>query len=369
MTYRVTMFHPYVNKQARVNVDEVLRSRWIGEGEKVKEFEDALQKRFGFRHCLALNNGTAGLRLALAMIGVGPGDEVISVAQTCSATNMSILEQFATPVFADIQYETGNIDPGDIEHRITARTKAIIVVHWAGYPCDLEEIHQTAFEYELPVIEDAAHALGAYYQNKPIGTISDFTMFSLQAIKQLTTGDGGVLTVLTEGQYHEARRRRWFGIDRVNRRQQADGYVYWNQSEAGYKYHMNNIAAAIGLGNLEDYNVNQVIRDAYAEAYRQQLKNTAGVVLFEHKSDRRSANWLFTLHVQERKHFVKMMKSKGVETSVVHIRNDMHDIFGPLRMDLPITAEYAQTNISIPLHNRMEWADVNYVIKCVKEGW
>jgi perosamine synthetase len=363
------MFHPYVNKQARLNVDEVLRSRWIGEGEWVKNFEDALKKRFGFKHCLALNNGTAGLRLALAMCGVGPRDEVITTPQTCTATTSSILEQFATPVFADIQYETGNIDPKDIEHRITAKTQAIIVVHWAGYPCDMHKVHKVAELYSLPVIEDAAHALGAYYGNKPIGTISPYTMFSFQAIKQLTTADGGLLTLTDENEYHDARRRRWFGIDRVNRKRRVDGYAYWNQSVVGYKYHMNNVAAAIGLGNLADHNVNQTIRDAYAEAYRQQLKNTDGVTLFEHKDDRRSANWLFTMHIERRDDFCRMMQSKQVEVSVVHIRNDAHDIFGPLREDLPNTDRYAETNISIPLHNRMEWSDVNYVIKCVKEGW
>jgi len=366
---KVMMFYPYVNEAARRNVDEVLRSRWIGEGEWVARFEDALKERFGFSHCLALNSGTAGLRLALAMCGVGPGDEVLTVAQTCTATNTPILEQFAQPVFCDIQYRTGNIDPADIEHRITDKTQAIIVVHWAGYPCDMSEILQIADGYMLPVIEDAAHALGATYQGKPIGTISDFTMFSLQAIKQLTTGDGGLLTVLNSCDYDEARRRRWFGIDRVHRKVGENGYSHWNQSELGYKYHMNNINAAIGLGNMEDYDANQAVRDSYAEAYRRELNGVSGVELFENRDDRRSANWLFTMHVQERKHFVKMMRGKGVETSVVHIRNDVHRIFGPLRMDLPVTAEYALTNISIPLHNKMSWEDVQYVIDCIKGGW
>jgi len=366
---KIVMFHPYVSEGARQNVDEVLRSRWIGEGEWVARFEGTLKKRFGFAHCVALNSGTAGLRLALAMCGVGPGDEVITPAYTCTATNMPILEQRATPVFADIKYETGNIDPDDIEYRVTDKTKAIMVVHWGGYPCDMDEIHTAAWKHGIPIIEDAAHALGATYHRRPIGTISDFTMFSFQAIKQLTCGDGGALTMLNQIDCDEARRRRWFGIDRINRKAGENGYAHWDQSEVGYKYNMNNISAAIGLGNLEGYAERQAQRDMIVELYRHELADVPGLTLFERLPDRISANWLFTIHVERRNSFHRMMLSNGVETSVVHIRNDAHSIFGPLREDLPNTDHYAATNISIPLHDHLTPGDVGYIIKCIKGGW
>lgn len=366
---RIAMFQPLVTEQARLNVDEVLRSRWIGEGSKVKQFEEALRRRFGYGYCVALNNGTAALRLALAMCGVGPGDEVITVAQTCTATNTPILEQFAKPVFADIQYETGNIDPGDIAHRITERTRAIMCVHWAGYPCDLDEVHAVAETHGLPVIEDAAHALGAYYGNRPIGTISDFTMFSFQAVKQLTTGDGGLLTMQTQERYDEARRRRWFGIDRVNRVKRLDGYSHWDQSEVGYKYHMNDIAAAMGLGNLERISEILAQRQRCVSYYRKHLEKVPGVTLFECRDDRCSSNWLFTMHVERRDDFCRMMRDKEIEVSVVHIRNDEHSIFGPRRDDLPNTDRYAETNISIPLHNYITWIEADYVARTIAGGW
>lgn len=363
------MFKPYVNEKAIELVSATLRSGWIGEGPRVQEFEEALQKRFGFRYCVALNSGTSAIRLAMAMCDVGPGDEVLSVSQTCSAGNTPILEQFATPIFCDIQYETGNIDPSDIEHRITERTKAITFVHWAGYPADLNEIHEIAAKYDLPVIEDGAHALGATYKGHPIGNISDFTMFSLQAIKQLTTSDGGLLTMLSQTDYDAARRRRWFGIDRRNRVKRLDGYAYWNQAEVGYKYHMNDVAASIGLGNLEDIDEILGTRKVYADFYYDSLKNVSGVTLFERKPDRTSGHWLFTIHVENRDAFCRMMSSKGIEVSVCHIRNDSLAIFGPLRKDLPNTDRYEKTHISIPLHNHLSPEDIQKVIDAIEGGW
>ena len=175
---QIRMFKPYVNEAAVSNAVEALRSGWIGEGARVEEFEKALCDQFGYRYALGLNSATSGLRLALAMCGVGPGDEVVTTAMTCTATNMPILEQFAVPVFVDVKYNTGNIDPLKIEKCITEKTKAIMCVHWAGYPCDMDEIGQVAARYGVPVIEDAAHALGATYKGAPIGTLSQFTVLS-----------------------------------------------------------------------------------------------------------------------------------------------------------------------------------------------
>jgi perosamine synthetase len=365
------MFQPYVTEQAIDLVAETLRSGWIGEGPRVKEFEARLTSHFGFKYCVALNSGTAALRLALALGGVGPGDEVITPAFTCTATNMPILEQFATPIFADIQYETGNLDPLDIGHRVTERTKAIMVVHWAGYPADLEEINRVGLEHDLVVIEDAAHALGAVYHGRCIGTgpYSDFTMFSFQAIKQLTTGDGGLLTMRTPSDYNAARRRRWYGIDREYRLPRVDGLAYWPQTEVGYKYHMNDIAASIGLGNLE--HVKRILADrrAMAKFYRDELADVAGVTLFEKKDGRISGNWLFTIHVERRDDFCCMMNSFGIDVSVCHTRNDMHPIFGPLRDDLPNTERFEKTNISIPIHNFLSQDDLERVVEAIRGGW
>jgi len=369
------MFDVYMNALASLGVMDTLCERhedgrlWVGEGPKVKAFEQKLKDRFGFRHLVALNSGTAGLELALALAGVGPGDEVITTAQTCTATNMPILRAGAKCVFADIQYLTGNIDPNDIETRITQRTKAIMCVHWGGYPCDMDALNDIGERYNIPVIQDGAHALGATYHDMPIGVTSDYFMCSFQAIKQLTCGDGGMLAMLDEDKYHEARRRRWFGIDRENRITQIDGYPFWDQTEVGYKMHMNDISAAIGLGNFEDIDEILHFRESVALLYDLEMEGTPGVTLFERMPDRTSGNWLYTMHVERRDDFCRMMRNKDIEVSVVHIRNDIHTIFGPKRDDLPGLDRYEKTYISIPLHFSLSPNDVQRVIAAVRGGW
>ena len=365
------MFKPYVNVEPAVNlVRETLESGWIGEGPKVKRFERELRERFGFEYVLALNSGTAGLRLALALAGVGPGDEVITTAMTCTATNTPILEQFATPVFADIQYWTGNIDPSDIEHRITEKTRAILCVHWAGYPCDLIEVHDVARRYGIYVVEDGAHALSASYRGVPIGAYSPFTMFSLQAIKQLTTADGGLLTLRDKELYEEGKRRRWFGIDRDRRRMGLNGYAHWPQVESGYKYQMNDVAASIGLANLMVIDELLERRHAIADRYHRELQGVPGVGLFDRRvDDRTSGDWLFTIHVERRDDFCRMMHDAEIDVSVAHIRNDLHPVFGPRREDLPNLDRYERSYISIPLHNHLSDDDVTRVIDTIRGGW
>src|SRR3989344_190424 len=182
---KIRMLSPYVSPKSMPHVEKVLKSRYLGEGPIVKEFENKFSELIGAKYPVAVNSGTSALPLSVVMAGVKPGDEVITTAQTMMATSHSILAQFARPVFADIQYETGNIDPKDIEKRITKKTKAIIVAHWAGYPAEMDEITKIAKKNKIKVIEDASDAIGSVYKNKTIGTISDFTCFSFQAIKQV----------------------------------------------------------------------------------------------------------------------------------------------------------------------------------------
>jgi perosamine synthetase len=366
----IVMFYPYMPESVIEKVSETLKTRWIGQGPKVDEFEKEFADKLGLKYAVFVNAGTSALRLALSIAGVGPGDEVISPALTCTATNTPILEQFAKPVFADIEYETINIDPNDIEHRITDKTKAIMCVHWGGYPCDMDEIHKIASDHDLPVIEDGAHAIKASYKGKSIGSISDFTMFSLQAIKQITVGDGGVLALTNKENYEAALRRRWFGIDKVHRKPTVLGhdptYDIW---EAGYKYNPNDITATIGLEQLKHLDSVLKRREEIAKIYREEFESVPEITLLENKDDRKSSNWLFTIHVKKRLKFAKMMVSKKIEVSVVHWRNDKYTIFGPLRKDLPNTDKANETMICIPLHTKLTDEDVNYIVKSIKEGW
>jgi dTDP-4-amino-4,6-dideoxygalactose transaminase len=246
----IVLFRPHIPKGAISEVTDVLNSRWIGQGPKVDQFEEKFNHLVGADSGIAVGSGTDALHLAYLLAGVEPGDEVISTVFTCTATNIPLLYSSAKPVFADVQRHTMNIDPADIEHRITSKTKAISIVHYGGLPCDMDEIGAIAKKHGLAVIEDAAHAVGAKYRGMSVGAISDFTMFSFQAIKHITTGDGGYLTIKNPERVPLAKRLRWFGIDR-----QAKTRGIWDNdiTDVGYKYQMTDIGAALGLAAIEEW--------------------------------------------------------------------------------------------------------------------
>jgi perosamine synthetase len=366
---KIAIFKPYVGEKAIELVTQVLRSGWVGEGPKVKEFEEKIGARVGTSYPVLVNSGTSALHLAVLLAGVKPGDEVITTAQTMLASTSAILMAGARPVYADIEYGTGNLAAKDIKHRITERTRAILAVDWAGYPCDWDAIIAVAQEHKLAVIEDAAHALGATYRGKPVGSIGPITCFSFQAIKHLTTGDGGLVCVSTSEDYEQAVRLRWFGIDRFKRKPSILGEPVWNVTELGYKYHMNDVAAAIGLGNLEDLDWILQRRHQTVAMYRAALANVPGVQLFDRQADRQSADWLFSVHVEQREAFCRMMESKEIMVSVVHLRIDRNDLCGGERDDLPKLARFTESHISLPLHPYLSDEDVQRVIDAVRGGW
>jgi perosamine synthetase len=318
---------------------------------------------------VALNSGTSALHLALTLADVRSGDEVILPAQTFVASGLTILQQGAIPVFADIDYASGEISIESIKKKISKKTKAIMPVHWGGYPCDLEKIGELAKQYNLSVIEDAAHALGATYKNIPIGAISHFTCFSFQAIKHVTTGDGGALCVNTMSAYERAISKRWFGINRAKAPVNELGERSYNIVELGYKYHMNNYAAALGKANLQSYPNRLQKRLSVAAYYIKQLGGVGGISLFKYAPDRQSAYWLFGFHVENRSGFVKALKDRNVMASVVHQRIDRNNIFGALSTDLEEQTRFDKTQINIPIHDGIDLEKAEYIVSAIKQGW
>jgi perosamine synthetase len=307
--------------------------------------------------------------LALVLAGVGPGAEVILPAQTFVATGLVILMQGATPVFADIDPRTGNISTASILEQITPRTKAVLPVHWGGYPCDLEEINALAARHGFAVIEDAAHALGATYRGKPVGSISRFTAFSFQAIKHLTTGDGGALCCPEEADARAAFCRRWFGIDRPNSRPSILGERDYDLQAVGYKYHMNDLAAAVGLGNLEDFPERLTRRQRIGACYREALANVPGLQLLRLEKDRTHAYWLFTVLVDRREDFIRKLASEGIPASVVHLRIDRNSVFGSVRTDLAGQAEFNDRQVALPVHEGLTDGVVEMIVNHIRGGW
>jgi len=363
----INLFHPYISTKARQQVSQVLKGRWIGQGPKVDQVEKKFSRMFKIPYSVTVNNGTAALHLALILAGVKSGDEVVTTPMSCTATNIPILYCGGKVVFADIQRETMNIDPKSIEQKITPKTKAIMVVHWAGYPCDMDEINRIAKKHNLKIIEDAAQALGAKYKGKYIGAISDYTCFSFQAIKPITSVDGGMLAVSNKKDYQKAKLLRWYGIDR-----EFKGDIYWKYQikDIGYKYHMNDMTAAILDAQLNEWRQINSRREQIAKRYLRELKNIPGFSLLERKKEHQSANWSFTIHVEKLNDFQKKLACQGIESHVIHIRNDICPIFGgKRRQDLPVMNQVEKIYTSIPLHNHLTDKDVEKIIRTIKSGW
>jgi perosamine synthetase len=361
-------FSTTISPQAINNVNQVLTTTHVSAGKQAKKFEQALFDKFGFPNPITLNSGTVTMRLALIAAGVKEGDEVILPAQTFIATGHVILQCGAKPIFADINLD-GNISVESIKEKITERTKAIIPVHWGGYPCDMDEIKKLAKKHNIIVIEDAAHAIGAKYKNQYIGSISDFTSFSFQAIKHLTTGDGGLLTCQNPEHAKLIRRLAWFDIDREDSKVGILGEREYDATNIGYKYHMNDIAASIGLGNLEALdNKLKRIKDI-ANIYNNELKNVGGIRLMNYKSDRESSYWLYPIFVENRIDFINKLKRNNIPTSVVHLGIDKNTIFGGKDYSLVNQRYFDDNQIHLPINDSLTDDDINNIIKTIKQGW
>lgn len=354
-------------KKAIESVSEVLRSRWIGQGPRVDLFENKFNQLVKAKAGIAVGSGTDALHLAYILAGVGRGDEVITPVFTCTATNIPLLYLGATPIFADVQENTMNIDPRDIEHRITERTKAIVCVHYGGLPCDMDEIREIAFKHNLPVIEDAAHAIGATYRGKAIGEISEFTMFSFQAIKHISTGDGGYLTFNSQDNLEVAKRLRWFGIDRNAK---SKGIWHNDITEVGYKYQMTDISAALGLAAIDEWEYTFKKRRSLFSRYLEKLSKVEGLVVVGNgMTDRLHAAWLMTILLDTPEQLQEKLKAHKIESNQVHFRNDRYSIFGERRHDLPVMNHLESRYLVLPLHTHMTIEDVDRICDLITSGW
>lgn len=363
---KIVLFYPHVSKSQRSRVYKTLCTRWIGQGEQVDEFEQAFKKKFNIKQsCLAVNSGTSALHLAYILAGIKEGDEVITSVFTCSATNTPLLWMQAKPVFADCKKCTLNIDVNDVKRKITDKTKAIVYVNYGGMPCDIEMLQIIADKYNISLISDSAQALGGQYKNQYIGNHANYTCFSFQAIKHITTGDGGML-VLPDKQYEKAKRLRWFGIDR-----EAKLKGIWENDikDIGYKYQMTDISAAMGIEGLKEFDKTLAYRKKLFNRYYELLENADGIKLSgNNHSNKEHAAWLITAFVENRKRFIKKLNDAGVESGQVHYRNDQYTIFDG-RQSMQNMDMVEDKYIVLPLHTKMSVKDVEYICKIIKGGW
>ena len=325
-------------------LQQVFSTGFVTEGEYSDKFEQAIGEYIGNPNVCLVNSCTSALHLAAHMMDLKEGDEVITTAMTCMATNEPFYHTGATLVFADIDPTTGNIDPKSIEEKITDRTKGIIAVHWGGQPCDMDEIMSLANEYDLKVVEDAAHALRSTYKGKLIGNHGDYVCYSFQAVKHLTTVDGGAIVCKSEEDATRIRKLRWFGLDR-----QFKCASRWEQdiAECGYKFHMNNINAAIGLRQLEtiDLLIDRHIENA---DYLTRHIDNPKVEVIKCKEDRTSSAWLFSVLVDDKAKFRKHLNENGVATDNAHVNNLRYSVFEKFSADLPGLDKFDSGLMNIP---------------------
>lgn len=351
---------------------ETLHSGYITEGPKVKEFEGAFGSLIGNSRVLAVSSGTMALTIALRLAGVKAGDRVVTTPMTCTATNLPILSLGAVPVWADVNPATGLIDPDSVREKVQANglTKAIMAVDWGGMPCDLDALKAIGKQHGVPVIEDAAHALGAEYKGHNVGQVADYTCFSLQAIKHVTTVDGGVLAVSGDASYRRGRKMRWFGIDR-EAAVSGDSRIDVDITEWGYKGHMNDVAAAIGLVQLQEHNIGPVLKAQrnHAEYFHSEL---SGYYLKPIEPEgKRSAYWLYTILFrapEERGGFRKFMASRGIQVSQVHKRNDQYTVFKDFSgFALPGLDYFSSRMMCIPVHWALSRNDLSQIANACNE--
>lgn len=370
-------FHrPSFDERELQSIEEVLRSGWVTTGERTREFERRFAAYVGASHAVAVNSCTAALHLAFAAAGIGAGDEVITTPYTFVATVETICYLGARPVFVDIDPATRNIDPAAIEEKISARTRAIAPVHIAGLPCEMDPILEIGERRGIPVIEDAAHSLPASYKGRRIGSLSRATAFSFYATKNLTTGEGGMLTTEDVELARRCRRLSLHGISADGwKRYRLGGKWFYEVTDMGYKYNLTDVAAAMGIVQLEKLDAFDARRREIALAYTKRLGDLPDLALPCEPGHVRHAWHLFIVGLTgaarvSRETFIERLTDRGVGTSVHFIPAHLHPYYaeklGHRRGDFPRAEAAFDGAVSLPLYPAMTDDDVDYVVSAVR---
>jgi len=365
---------PSIGQEEIKEVIKVLKSGWLAMGPKTAEFEKLLTQYTKARHAVVVNSCTAALHLSLISLQIGKRDEVITTPYTFVSTANVILHTGAKPVFVDIDRKTYNIDPSQIEKAITKRTKAIIPVHFAGQPCKMEEIMKIAKKYNLFVIEDAAHAIGAEYEGKKIGTFGKTTCFSFYATKNITTGEGGCITTNDDYLVERFRTLRLHGMDKdAWKRYSEKGSWYYEIKECGWKYNMIDIQAALGIQQIKKLDKFIKIRRKYAKIYNEGLKKIGGIITPYEEPNVKHTYHLYPILLKKynRDKFIKEMYKRGIGCSVhfipLHLQPFYKRTFGFKKGDFPNAEWVYEREVSLPLYPKMSKKNILRVIKSIKK--
>jgi dTDP-4-amino-4,6-dideoxygalactose transaminase len=370
--------NPAIEEAEIKEVEDTLRSGWLGTGPKTSRFEEDFKNYIGCKHAIAVNSCTAGLHLALDAIGVRRGDEVITSPMTFASTANVIVHLGAKPVFVDIDRATMNIDPSKITQVITSKTKAIIPVHMAGHPCRMDQIIKIAKDYNIAIVEDAAHAIEAQFKGMKVGNIGDITAFSFYVTKNVCTGEGGMVTTNNDAWADEMRIKRLHGLSRdAWKRYSTEGFKPYDVIYAGYKYNMTDIQASLGIHQLARVEKNLDIRKKYWAMYNEAFSDMPELIIPSEETDVKHARHLYTLLINpdvlkiDREYIIRALKAENIGTGVhfvaLHLHKFYRETFGFKRGDYP-NAEFVSDNtFSLPLSAKLSEKDVQDVIFAVKK--
>lgn len=353
-------------------VVDVLKSDFLTTGPKIAEFEQTVADYVGAKYAVAISNGTSALHAACFAAGIGPGDEVITTPLTFAASANCVLYCGGTPVFADVDPKTYNIDPDDIRRKITDRTKAIIAVHLAGQPCDMDAIHSIAREHGLIVIEDGAHALGSVYKGKKVGSLSDMTTFSFHPVKPITTGEGGMIVTDNEDFYKKMVLFRSHGITRDDSMMtRNDGPWFYQQFDLGYNYRITDIQCALGCSQMKKLDRFLARRKEIVARYNEAFADCDNIITPYQLSDTESGWHLYIVQVKncDRRQVFEKMREKGIGVNVHYIPVYMHPYYqehGYENVHCANAEEIYSHIISLPLYPGLTSEQQDYVIDTLK---
>lgn len=363
----------YVDDEDIEEVVKVLKSDFLTTGPVIEEFEKKVADYVGAKYAVAVANGTAALHSACYAANIGKGDEVITTPITFAASSNCAFYCSAVPVFADIDPKTYNIDPSDVEKKITDRTKAIIAVHFTGQPCDMERIHEIANKHGLIVIEDAAHALGAVYEGKKVGSLSEMTTFSFHPVKHITTGEGGMVLTNHQELYERLKLFRTHGITREEHLlRKNDGPWYYEQLDLGYNYRITDIQCALGISQMKKLPYFLERRKEIAERYQEAFADCDNIQCPYQKPGCENAWHLYVIRIKggKRKEVFEKLREAGIGVNVHYIPVYQHPYYqehGYKDISCPNAEQYYEEAISLPIYPALKEAEQEYVIETVQK--
>lgn len=355
---KIVMFYPIVSEAQRHAVDETLKTRWIGQGPKVDEFEEKFEEKFNVAYAISMNSGSAAIETACDLIGLEKGDKVITTPLTCTASNLPLIRRRCELIWADIRKDTLNLSLNDVARKALkyGDIKAIMNVHLGGIKSDI-------VANSIPIIDDSAQALGICRPE------ANYSCYSFQAIKHITTCDGGMLVVNNNDDYRKAKLLRWFGIDRQKKK--INDWQAFREREmifdielAGHKRQMHDVAASMGVVGLDEFDDILEHRKRIFEIYKSIKMDGLKIV-----DGKVNVYWLATFLVEDRENFIKKLYDYNIESNIVQARNDVYQIFGGKRQDLPNMNWIEDRYISIPLHNKISIEDAQYIKEVIQGGW